>query len=66
MANIEKFVRELKKKPGEAARVRKAYQRDGNLAAVFSFLEWRLGQLRQGSASPAKGRPGAGKSKRRT
>ena len=66
LPNIEKFVRELKGKPDEAARIRKSYHRNGNLAAVFSFLEWRLGQLRQGSASPAKGRPGAGKSKRRT
>src|SRR5216110_360467 len=46
--NIKKFVEELKADPGEAARVRRAYRRSGNLGAVYSFLEWRLGHLRRG------------------
>ena len=46
LLNIEKFVKELKVDVREAARIRKAYRRDGNLAAVYSFLEWRLAQLR--------------------
>jgi 4-phosphopantoate--beta-alanine ligase len=46
--NIKKFVEELKADPPEAARIRRAYRRNGNLGAVFSFLEWRLGQLRRG------------------
>jgi 4-phosphopantoate--beta-alanine ligase len=66
LPNIEKFVRELKKQPAEAARVRKSYRRDGNLAAVFSFLGWRLVQLRRGGASHAKRGPRARKSRRRT
>ena len=45
--NISKFVGELKDKPAEAERVRKSYRRSGNLAAVFSFLEWRLNYLRR-------------------
>lgn len=45
--NIEKFVGELKGNPREASRVRRAYRRDGNLGAVYSFLEWRLGELRR-------------------
>ena len=55
--NILKFVNELKGDPPEAARVRKAYHRDGNLAAVYSFLEWRLGHLRRGR-SPRRTGPG--------
>src|SRR5439155_1253371 len=46
--NIKKFVEELKADSGEAARVRRAYRRSGNLGAVYSFLEWRLGHLRRG------------------
>jgi len=66
LPNIEKFVRELKRKPGEAARLNKSYQRNGNLAAVFLFLGWRLGQVRLTSASHTKRPSQAGKSKRRT
>ena len=47
LRNIEKFVRELKTNPQEAARVRQSYRRDGNLAAVYSFLAWRLSNLRR-------------------
>ena len=46
--NVKKFVEELKADPSEAARIRRAYRRNGNLRAVFSFLDWRLGQLRRG------------------
>src|SRR5881409_36794 len=52
--NIKKFVEELKTAPAEAARVRRAYRRSGNLAAVFSFLEWRLGGLRRSLAGGVK------------
>lgn len=48
--NICKFVEELRENPTEAARVRKAYRRNGNLRAVYSLLEWRLSQLRRGVA----------------
>lgn len=64
LPNIEKFVRELKSEPAEAARVRKSYRRNGNLVAVYSFLEWRLGQLRRGKVPKAIDRRGA--RKRRT
>src|SRR5207245_5300576 len=46
--NTKKFVEELKENPEEAARVRRAYRRSGNLGAVYSFLDWRLGSLRGG------------------
>src|SRR6266566_3532976 len=52
--NVKKFVDELKSVPAEAARVRRAYRRSGNLAAVFSFLEWRLGGLRRSLAGGGK------------
>ncbi len=51
--NIKKFVDELKANPREAARLRTAYRRNGNLAAVYSFLEWRLDRL--GKSPPPKG-----------
>jgi 4-phosphopantoate---beta-alanine ligase len=66
LPNIEKFVRELKSKPDEAARIRKSYHRNGNLTAVFSFLGWRLGQLRPTSISRGKKPSRARSSKRRT
>ncbi len=47
LRNIEKFVKELKSEPQEAARIRQSYRRDGNLAAVYSFLTWRLSSLRK-------------------
>src|SRR5437870_4752314 len=61
--NIKKFVEELKADPGEAARVRRAYRRSGNLGAVYSFLEWRLGHLRRGLVRGEK-RSGAKKQRR--
>src|SRR2546430_11824765 len=63
--NTKKFVEELKENPEEAARVRRAYRRSGNLGAVYSFLEWRLGSLRRGLRRGEKG-SGAAKRKRAT
>lgn len=48
--NVCKFVDELKQDETEALRVRHAYKRNGNLGAVYSFLEWRLEYLRRGVA----------------
>lgn len=48
--NACKFVDELKRDETEALRVRRAYNRNGNLGAVYSFLGWRLGHLRRGLA----------------
>lgn len=48
--NACKFVDELKGDETEALRVRRAYNRKGNLGAVYSFLGWRLGHLRRGLA----------------
>ncbi|HKW43848.1 MAG TPA: 4-phosphopantoate--beta-alanine ligase [Thermoplasmata archaeon] len=53
LPTIEKFVRELQASPEEAARICTEFDRRGNLAAVYSFLEWRLGILRR----RAKSRP---------
>jgi 4-phosphopantoate---beta-alanine ligase len=57
--NICKFVDELKDDETEALRIRRSYRRDGNLGAVYSFLGWRLAQIRKGRAhrgSPLKGK----------
>ncbi len=61
--NIKKFVAELKENPTEAARVRRAYRRRGNLGAVYSFLEWRLRHVRRGLARD-QNRSGAKKRRR--
>ncbi len=45
--NLCKFVDELKPDETETLRVRRVYNRNGNLGAVYSFLEWRLGRLRR-------------------
>jgi len=45
LPNIGRFVRELRGNPAEAARIRRTYDRKGNLRAVYSFLNWRLGRL---------------------
>ena len=58
--NIEKFVKELKSDSAEAARVRKSYRRKGNLGAVYSFIEWRAGQLRRGRTPTSKDRADRG------
>ncbi len=42
---VEKFVRDLRASPREAERISLEYDRRGNLAAVYSFLEWRLDLL---------------------
>lgn len=54
LRNIEKFVNELKSNPVEAARVQRSYRREGNMRAVYSFLEWRLDRLRRGNV-PRRG-----------
>lgn len=61
--NACKFVEELKGDEAEALRLRRAYDRNGNLGAVYSFLGWRLGQLRKGLING--GVPSRRKSRRR-
>lgn len=46
LLQIERFVHELREDPREVSRIQKAYDRKGNLGAVYSFLEWRLTKLR--------------------
>jgi 4-phosphopantoate--beta-alanine ligase len=46
--NACKFVSELKEDETEVLRIRRTYNRNGNLGAVYSFLGWRLGHLRRG------------------
>ncbi|MGQ0797035.1 MAG: 4-phosphopantoate--beta-alanine ligase [Methanobacteriota archaeon] len=57
LPTIEKFVRELKGDTKEAARIARTYRKSGNLAAVFSFLGWRLRTLQGGArrATPRRG-----------
>jgi len=45
LPNVEKFVRELRGDPEEAARVARTYDKAGNLRAVYSFINWRLRTL---------------------
>lgn len=45
LPTIEKFVKELRTAPDEAARICAEFDRRGNLAAVYAFLKWRLGIL---------------------
>lgn len=53
LPTVEKFVRELQGDPEETARICTEYDRRGNIAAVYSFLEWRLGVLtRRPTAKP--------------
>lgn len=47
LRSIGRFVRELRAEPGEAARTKRVYDKAGNLGAVFSFLNWRLGRTRR-------------------
>ena len=64
--NTCKFVEELKADKAEALRVYRAYDRDGNLGAVYSFLGWRLGQLPKGLAQGGIGsRPKSRRAARR-
>ncbi len=45
LRNVELFVRDLRADPEEAGRVVRAYEKEGNLRAVYAFLEWRLQRL---------------------
>ena len=63
LPTVEKFVRELRKDPEEAARIAAEYDRAGNLGAVYSFLDWRLGILSR-RVRP-KQRPKRSRAKRR-
>ena len=54
LLNVCTFVDELKADETEALTVRRTYNRDGNLGAVYSFLGWRLGQLRRGLGQGGK------------
>lgn len=53
LRNVEKFVLEVRDDATEAARIVRTYRRDGNLRAVYSFLDWRLKSLVRG---PPRGR----------
>src|SRR5256886_5780381 len=57
--NTKKFVEELKENPEEAARIRRAYRRSGNLGAVYSFLEWRPGACCRGARRGLERSPAA-------
>lgn len=48
LANLERFVLELRRRESEATRLIRTYRRDGNVGAVLSFLDWRLGSLARG------------------
>jgi len=58
LPSIERFVRTLKGRPTEAARIVRDYDRAGNLAANYAFLRWRLAEL-------VRGARGGGKTRRR-
>lgn len=45
LLSVDKFARELRDDPPEAARICGEYDPRRNLAAVYSFLNWRLGIL---------------------
>ncbi len=51
LRQVRMFVNELRRDPHEATRIARAYDRFGNLRAVYSFLNWRLRNLR-----PSRGR----------
>ncbi len=57
--SIERFVHALRKRPKEAERIARTYDRAGNLAAVYAFLRWRLASLVR-STRTAKRRPDRG------
>lgn len=48
-ANLERFVRELRRDLDEAARLRRTYSKSDNLKAVRAFLAWRLRTLQRGA-----------------
>jgi 4-phosphopantoate--beta-alanine ligase len=45
LPNVEKFVKELRGDPKEAARISRTYDKAGNLKAVYSYIGWRLKDL---------------------
>lgn len=57
LPSIERFVLALRTRPKEAERIAHAYDRAGNLAAVYAFLRWRLANLVR-STRTVKRRPG--------
>lgn len=56
LRNIRKFVDELRDRPEETARIARTYDRVGNMRAVYSFIDWRLGELRRAGNPPARRR----------
>lgn len=56
LPTIEKFVKELRTEPEEVARICAEFDRRGNLAAVYSFLDWRLGILTRRTKSGRQNR----------
>ena len=46
LANVDRFVDELRKAPQERRRLIRVYRRGRNLAAVHAFLAWRLRHLK--------------------
>lgn len=48
LPNVERYVRELKDNPEEARRLRREYDKAGNLGAVYSFIGWRVDGLIRG------------------
>ena len=59
LPQIERFLRDLRRRPSEGGRVRREYDRAGNLAAVFGFLRWRLAGL-VATTKPTRRRRGRG------
>jgi len=51
LPNVARFVGTMHKKPREAERIVRTYDRAGNLAAVYAFLRWRLANLVQASSN---------------
>ena len=45
LPSIDRFVRALKGRPEQAERIAQTYDREGNLAANYAFLRWRLAGL---------------------
>ncbi len=63
LPTVEKFVRELRDDPEEAARLCAEYDPRRNLAAVYSFLDWRLGILSGRKRPRTPPRPRRGRSR---
>jgi len=57
LVQMERFAKELRQDPREVSRLRNAYDRRGNLGAVYSFLGWRLEQLRRGRSRGGRQSP---------